>query len=504
MLSIQSVLSSGSTAKKKINRCPLRPKVDRPPLVLGHRGASFHIPEHTLQGYRLALELGADYIEPDLVPCKSGELVAVHSVDLNITTNIHTYKNGKYSDRARKSTTNNEWGYYVHDFTFDEIQQLTVRQRVSDSGARYDGYDYMFRIPSFSQIVVLLHDWNTRVLPLIGRPNKVGGVPGVYVELKRSGFLQEDANISIADLFIDELATHPLASDLLFDHVTLCDNLRYDEYRVPPLVVQSFESDVLEYLRDKFKERWIEFVEEDEILSSGVVDTIGEDDEIDHPWIPPLVLLVDSNYCQTEQFWYDVAKLHISGIGPSKDCLLPSAKDVASDNLSAINRAKREAREWVLKAHSEKLAVHPWTVRLELESEVHVGGVPHIFSSVEEELNYYFCMLNVDGVFSENVAAAEIIGARGCDDVKEASTETKTGSICVDEEKSVWLLGLSMMALGLLAGSAMTIVISTALTKRGYCGGSGGSNPNHTRVELQLPELDTTLEMEEEEEDQII
>ena len=56
ILSIQSVLSSDST-KKKINRCPLRPKVDRPPLVLGHRGASFHIPEHTLQGYRLAQDL---------------------------------------------------------------------------------------------------------------------------------------------------------------------------------------------------------------------------------------------------------------------------------------------------------------------------------------------------------------------------------------------------------------------------------------------------------------
>ena len=87
--------------------------------------------------------------------------------------------------------------------------------------------------------------------------------------------------------------------------------------------------------------------------------------------------------------------------------------------------------------------------------------------------------------------------------MKEASTETKTGSICVDEERSLWFLGLSMMALGLLAGSSLTIVITNALTKRGYCVGGAGSNPNHTRVELQLPELDTTLEMEEEE-DQII
>ncbi|KAL7527393.1 hypothetical protein ACHAXR_001935, partial [Thalassiosira sp. AJA248-18] len=82
--------SDSSTKKNKINRCPLRPSsdIDRPPLVLGHRGASFHIPEHTLPAYRLAFELGADYIEPDLVPCKDGTLIALHSVDLNVTTNV--------------------------------------------------------------------------------------------------------------------------------------------------------------------------------------------------------------------------------------------------------------------------------------------------------------------------------------------------------------------------------------------------------------------------------
>ena len=139
----------------------------------------------------------------------------------------------------------------MHDFTWEEISKLTVRQRVSESGARYDGYDYQFGIPRFSDIVHLLYNWTTAELPLIGRPNKVGGVPGIYAELKRAQFFREDANISIADLFIEELATHPKASDLLFDHVTLCDNLKHDEYRVPPLVVQSFEGDVLEYLRDK-------------------------------------------------------------------------------------------------------------------------------------------------------------------------------------------------------------------------------------------------------------
>mmetsp|Transcript_12149 Transcript_12149/g.26589 ORF Transcript_12149/g.26589 Transcript_12149/m.26589 type:complete len:178 (-) Transcript_12149:1735-2268(-) len=58
------------------------------PLVIGHRGSSYNLPEHTLASYRLALELGADYIEPDLVPTSDGVLVACHSIDLNITTNV--------------------------------------------------------------------------------------------------------------------------------------------------------------------------------------------------------------------------------------------------------------------------------------------------------------------------------------------------------------------------------------------------------------------------------
>jgi len=245
----------------------------------------------------LALELGADYIEPDLIATKDGVLIAVHDVDLNVTTNVDTYNNGKYSDRARQSPANgNKWGYYVNDFTWAEIQQLRVRQRVT-TGARYDGYDYLFKVPSFTQIVDLVHDWNTRELPLIGLPSKTGGVAGMYVELKKSHYFQDDGNISLADLFLDELAQHPKASELLFDHVTLCEEgLRYDEYRVPPLVIQSFEGDVLESLRTKFKERWMDFVEEDAILASGVVNATGdEDDEVDHREC--LCYACSSSYC---------------------------------------------------------------------------------------------------------------------------------------------------------------------------------------------------------------
>ncbi|KAL7538836.1 hypothetical protein ACHAWF_006224 [Thalassiosira exigua] len=345
----------------------------------------------------------------------------------------------------------------------------------------------MFGIPSFGNIVDLLYDWNTRELPLIGRPSKTGGVPGIFAELKHSQFFQEDGNISIADLFLDELASHPKASDLLFDHIKLCDNLKYDEYRVPPLVVHSFEADVLEYLRTKFKERWMDFVEEDEIFASGVVtNSTEEDDEIAHPWIPPLILLVKSSYCHSTEFWFEVAGLHISGLGIDKGCLLPPS-DIASTDVSAIRRAKREAREWVVKAHSERLAVFLWTLRPEIESDV-----PKIFSSGKEEMRYYFCELNVDGAWAEDIASALSVGVEGCDGKSSTAEEGKpqvgeAGPQC--SERNQWLLSLSSLAIGVFIGAVASCFVATATARKGYYIGANGANPVRA-----LPVADTAIE----------
>lgn len=428
-------------------------------------------------------------------------------MDLNSTTDVHTYNDGQFRGRARQSDANNgAWGYYVHDFTWEELQLLRVRQRVSDSGARSDAFDDLFSIPSFAQIVNLLQDWNTRELALIGRPGKTGGVAGMYVELKRSSFFREDANVSIADLFLDELASHPHASELLFDHVTLCQGLKYDEYRVPPLVVQSFEGSTLEYLRMQFKQRWQEFVAEDAILATSIVDandtSTVEEDEINHPWIPPLVLLVDHTICKANTFWFDVAKYRVSGIGPDKMCLLPSEKDVSENRHGNIERAKKEGREWVAKAHSEKLAVHPWTVRLEMESQGQAGGVPTLFSSAEEEIRYYYCELKVDGIFTENIAIAQIVGNEGCDAyAQQTSSENKWpligrgGPVCVEEESNLWFFGLAFLALGTFIGSILTCFVWSCASK-GYFERALGTARRDSP--MPLPEVDTSLDEDDE------
>ena len=58
------------------------------PIVIGHRGASGYRPEHTLEGYRLAVEMGADFIEPDLVSTKDGVLIARHENEIGGTTDV--------------------------------------------------------------------------------------------------------------------------------------------------------------------------------------------------------------------------------------------------------------------------------------------------------------------------------------------------------------------------------------------------------------------------------
>jgi glycerophosphoryl diester phosphodiesterase len=95
-------------------------------VVIAHRGASAHLPEHTVPAYRLALELGADYVEPDLVATKDNQLIAIHSMDLNVTTDVAN----KFPNRQSFSKYLNRTGYWSYQFTLEEIKTLRVRQRL--------------------------------------------------------------------------------------------------------------------------------------------------------------------------------------------------------------------------------------------------------------------------------------------------------------------------------------------------------------------------------------
>ena len=107
-----------------------------PKLVIAHRGASSNLPEHTLPAYRLALELGADYIQTDIVATKDNELIAIHSMDMELTTDVAE----KFPDRKTFSKYLNRTGYWSYEFTLSEIRTLRVRQRLPAArSTEFDG-----------------------------------------------------------------------------------------------------------------------------------------------------------------------------------------------------------------------------------------------------------------------------------------------------------------------------------------------------------------------------
>ena len=100
------------------------PSREPSPLVLGHRGATGYLPEHTLASYALAILQGADYIEPDLVSTKDGVLIARHEVNITGTTDVAAHP--EFAGRKTTKTIDGitEEGWFADDFTLREIKTL--------------------------------------------------------------------------------------------------------------------------------------------------------------------------------------------------------------------------------------------------------------------------------------------------------------------------------------------------------------------------------------------
>lgn len=145
------------------------------PLIIGHRGAAGHRPEHTLAGYRLGAEMGADYIEPDLVSTKDGVLIARHENEIGSTTDAAT----KFPDRKRTKTIDGVsiTGWFSEDFTLADIKTLRARERLEFRSHAWDG---QFEIPTFDEVIQLAQQLGSE----LGRPI------GVYPETKHPTYFR--------------------------------------------------------------------------------------------------------------------------------------------------------------------------------------------------------------------------------------------------------------------------------------------------------------------------
>ena len=144
------------------------PSVSKKPLLIAHRGASGYAPEHTLAGYQLAIEQGADFVEQDLQLTKDGVLICLHDPDLERTTNVAKTFPGRATLRDAFETGTPKRGYYTVDFTLAEIKRL-------DAGSWFNRANPFAASPSYV---------GQRVPTLDETAKFVGKRAGLYIELK--------------------------------------------------------------------------------------------------------------------------------------------------------------------------------------------------------------------------------------------------------------------------------------------------------------------------------
>jgi len=235
-----SVVAAGRAAP-----LALPPVVGAPvPLLIGHRGSPGRLPDHTLEGYTLAVEQGADAIEPDLVITKDGVLVARHENELSQTTDVAA----RFPDRRRTTVVDGDTvdGWFSEDFTLAELRTLRAVQPWPDRPHDHDG---LYLIPTFDEVLALA----ARLGAARGRP--VAVVP----ETKHPSYFRS-IGLPLEPPLIDALRRHNVA--------TVNPNL--------PLVVQSFELSNLEALAADVTVRRLLLVDAPKTTVPGDTRTYGD------------------------------------------------------------------------------------------------------------------------------------------------------------------------------------------------------------------------------------
>ena len=162
-------------------------------LIIAHRGASGERPEHTRAAYELAIQQGADIIEPDLVMTRDGVLVVRHENEIGGTTDVAAHL--AFADRRVTKTIDGQavTGWFTEDFTLAELMTLRARERLPElRGTAFDGQE---PILTFEQVLDIAAEASVRT----------GRVIGVAPELKHPGYFaviglpMEDAFVAVLE-----------------------------------------------------------------------------------------------------------------------------------------------------------------------------------------------------------------------------------------------------------------------------------------------------------------
>ncbi|MFE2447755.1 glycerophosphodiester phosphodiesterase [Stenotrophomonas sp. NPDC087984] len=328
------------------------------PTVIGHRGASGYRPEHTLGSYQLALDMGADIVEQDLVPTKDGHLVCRHENDITATTDVSAHP--EFADRKTTKTVDGTklTGWFTEDFTLAELKTLRAKERIPGNRQRNTLYDGRWEVPTFEEVL----QWAERE----GR--KRGRRVWLYVETKHPTYFRK------LGLGLEE----PLAKLLR----------RYGRHKKDAaLFLQSFEPSSIQRLR--------KLVGTPSVVLLSTMDS--------RPWD-----FVEANDPRTVA---DLVKpeglkwiaSYAQGIGPDLSVIIPRTPDGKLGTPTSV----------VKDAHAAGLILHPYTMRNEntfLPADFRRGTDPNAYGDAFGAFKAYFAT-GIDGIFSDNADTALLAAA---------------------------------------------------------------------------------------------
>jgi glycerophosphoryl diester phosphodiesterase len=317
------------------------------PIVIGHRGAPGYRPEHTLASYRLAIAMGADYIEPDLVSTKDGVLVARHENEIGGTTDVADHP--EFAERKATKTIDglSVTGWFTEDFTLSELKTLRAKERlpqVRPANTRYDG---RFEVPTLDEVLDLVASESRRLHRQIG----------VYPETKHPTYF---ASIGL-----------PLEAPLL--HTLRRHHLDRPNAKV---FVQSFETGNLRRLHRMTRLPLIQLID----ASGAPYDLVLAGDPRTYSDLTTPAGLAD-------------IATYAAGVGVNKNLVLPRDADGNTGEPSAL----------VDDAHADGLLVHIWTMRNEnqfMAANFRIGIDPNASGDARAE-DRAFLDAGVDGFFTD-------------------------------------------------------------------------------------------------------
>ncbi|MEH2259040.1 glycerophosphodiester phosphodiesterase [Nostoc sp.] len=312
---------------------------DTSPIIIAHRGASGYRPEHTLAAYELAIALGADYIEPDLVSTKDGILIARHENEISETTNVASHPEFAHLQTTKIIDGESKTGWFTEDFTLTELKTLRAKERIPQLRSQNTAYDGLLEIPTLQEIIDLVKV----------KSGEINRTIGIYPETKHPTYFQ---SIGLA-----------LEAPLL---TTLTAN-GYQGANAP-VFIQSFEVGNLQDLSTKTDLPLVQLLNDsgkpDDFVVSGCERTYTD-------------LVTASGLAE-------IAK-YAQAVGIHKNLLVPR------DN----NGKLRSPTSLVIDAHAAGLLVHVWTFRNE------DCFLPLDFQGNPQGEYELFFNLGVDGVFSD-------------------------------------------------------------------------------------------------------